>query len=110
MCLNPKSYPRNSFPSRTIQHVPQKNVDLNTVVFGPEIWSEQTNGGISRYFVELANNLDNFIAKCVVLIPQHSNVQVSNIQRRVELTSLKENLTSIAESLQSEKKIYHATY
>ncbi len=90
--------------------MPQKNVDLNTVVFGPEIWAAQTNGGISRYFVELANNLNTYVSKGIALIPPHSNMQVSNIQRRVELNNLKENLASIAESSQSEEKIYHATY
>jgi glycosyltransferase involved in cell wall biosynthesis len=90
--------------------VPQRNVDVTSVVFGPEIWAAQTNGGISRYFVELANNLNTLFSGGVAIIPQHSNMQVSNIQRRIGLTNLKEDLFSIAESSKSEKKIYHATY
>jgi glycosyltransferase involved in cell wall biosynthesis len=87
-----------------------KEVRVDTVVIGPEIWAGQTNGGISRYFMELANNLSALVSRGMVLVPQNSNKQVANIQKIVNLTNFKEDLTLIAESSKSAKSIYHATY
>ena len=87
-----------------------KKVRVDTVVIGPEIWAGQTNGGISRYFAELANNLNFSISRGMVLVPQNSNKQVVNIHKKVNLANLKKDLTLIAESSESPNTIYHATY
>ena len=90
--------------------MPEESILENTVVIGPEIWAAQTNGGISRYFVELANGLSSFRPKILVLIPEHSNNQVANLKTTIELKDLKKDLTSISRSCVDQKKIYHATY
>jgi glycosyltransferase involved in cell wall biosynthesis len=95
---------------RIIQPVPEKSLSENTVVIGPEIWAAQTNGGISRYFVELANNLRTLNSKVVVLIPDHTNSQVENLKTTFKLNNFKKDLTSISRSCGDQKKIYHATY
>ena len=87
-----------------------KKVRVDTVVIGPEIWAGQANGGISRYFVELANNLNSFVSRGMVLVPQNSNKQVVNIQKKVNVANLKKDLAIIAESSKSPNTIYHATY
>lgn len=90
--------------------MPEENILENTVVIGPEIWAAQTNGGISRYFVELVNGLSSFNSKILVLIPEHTNNQVPNLKMTIELNDLKKDLTSISRSCVDQKKIYHATY
>ena len=87
-----------------------KEVRADTVVIGPEIWTGQTNGGISRYFVELANKLNSLVSNGMVLVPQNSNKQVANIQKVVNLVNFKENLSSVIKSSNSTKNIYHASY
>ena len=90
--------------------MPQEKAEVNNVVFGPEIWAAQSNGGISRYIVELANNLNNHVSRNLSLIPKHSNSLVAEIEKPVQIRNLKRDLISISKSFASEKKIYHATY
>jgi glycosyltransferase involved in cell wall biosynthesis len=87
-----------------------KRLDPDTLVFGPEIWSAQSNGGISRYFVELSKNLALLGNSNLVLVSQHSNSQLPKIENTLELSHLKKNLRAIGKSSSTEKKIYHATY
>ena len=87
-----------------------KKVRVDTVVIGPEIWAGQTNGGISRYFVELTNNLNSMVSRSIVLVPPNSNKQVVKIQKKVNLANFKKDLASIAEASKSTHNIYHATY
>lgn len=96
--------------SDTIRVMLSKSVQSSNLVFGPEIWSAQSNGGISRYFVELSNNLGLLGTENVVLVPQHSNSQLAKINKSVELNNLSKDLGSIAKSSFPQKKIYHATY
>jgi glycosyltransferase involved in cell wall biosynthesis len=95
---------------RIILVVREESTGENTVVFGPEIWAAQTNGGISRYFVELANNMSSLVSKSLVLIPQHSNTEVEKIENRFELGDLRNDLSMISGSCVNKKIIYHATY
>lgn len=90
--------------------MPDESLSVNTVVIGPEIWAAQTNGGISRYFVDLANNLLRLNSEVLVLIPDHANSQVGNLKTTFELNDLNKDLTSISTSCGDQKKIYHATY
>lgn len=85
-------------------------VEPEILVFGPEIWSEQSNGGISRYFAELSNNVSLLGSSCMVLIPPNSNSHAANINTQLDLRNLKQALKSISKSSYSKKKIYHATY
>jgi glycosyltransferase involved in cell wall biosynthesis len=85
------------------------------IIFGPEIWSLQENGGVSRYCHELIRNLDLIGVNVRVLVGPNENNYTRLIDPRVKVT-----LNSLSESeihrgisealLNSNLGIYHSTY
>ncbi len=87
----------------------------NVIIFGPEIWPLQENGGVSRYCFELINNLDELGINIKVLISPNNNDYsrrfnpklVVNLSDR-STQGLKSAISEIMTEYES--GIYHATY
>ena len=86
------------------------------VIFGPEIWSLQSEGGISRYFQELIRSLSEIEVEGKILARANSNLRLSDlsvagfqIQRLGDAkNSQKEIVAVLAKELN--EKIFHPTY
>ena len=61
------------------------NPEKDLVVFGPEIWNLQDQGGISRYFSELILRLNNVGVKVLCLHPKSSNIYLEKIPDSIKL-------------------------
>lgn len=85
------------------------------IIFGPEIWPLQENGGVSRYCFELINHLDKFGLNIKVLISPNDNVYSRKINPKIVVNlfdqSNKGLKNTIAEIMSEyDSGIYHATY
>ena len=64
---------------------------LPRVIFGPEIWSLQIEGGISRYFQQLIRGLSESEIGGKVLTQNHANSRMSSAHiKGFEIQSLKD--------------------
>lgn len=90
--------------------------NLPRVIFGPEIWSLQNEGGISRYFLELINGLSERGIDGEVLTQNNVNSRINgaNFERfhKHELGKSSNPYSKISEYLShvSDVKIFHPTY
>jgi len=89
---------------------------LPRVIFGPEIWSLQTEGGISRYFQELIRGLSESGVSGTVLTQNYANSRLAgaNIER-FAIQSLKDFNHPYREisrflAQETESNIFHPTY
>lgn len=85
------------------------------IIFGPEIWPLQENGGVSRYCYELIRNLDLIGVNVRVLVGPNQNNYTSLIdpEIKISLNSLSESeiIRGISGALSKSKfGIYHSTY
>lgn len=90
--------------------------NLPRVIFGPEIWSLQNEGGISRYFLELINGLSERGLDGEVFTQNNVNSRINgaNFERfhKHELGESSNPYSKISEYLShvSDVKIFHPTY
>lgn len=64
---------------------------LPRVIFGPEIWSLQVEGGISRYFQQLIRGLSESEISGKVLTQNHANSRMISAHiKGFEILSLKD--------------------
>lgn len=90
--------------------------ELPSVIFGPEIWSLQIDGGISRYFQQLIAGLSNQGVNGKVLTQKNSNKRISSKDSgSFQVDSLKESKNPYTEisslfKQYSDTFIYHPTY
>jgi len=61
------------------------NPSKDPVVFGPEIWTLQNQGGISRYFFELVTQLDSLGVRVICLTPTSSNIYLRRLPDRLKI-------------------------
>jgi glycosyltransferase involved in cell wall biosynthesis len=61
------------------------NPSKDPVVFGPEIWTLQNQGGISRYFFELVTRLDSLGVRVICLTPTSSNIYLKKLPDRLKI-------------------------
>ena len=86
------------------------------VIFGPEIWSLQNEGGISRYFQELIQGLSEKGVGGKVLTMNNSNTRIRNLRTlefQIETLKGERNVhKEISTVLEQEinKNIFHPTY
>jgi glycosyltransferase involved in cell wall biosynthesis len=86
------------------------------VTFGPEIWSLQNEGGISRYFQQLIRGLSESEISGRVLTQNHTNSRmISAHSERFEIQSLKDLKNPYKEisrllAQESDANIFHPTY
>lgn len=86
------------------------------VIFGPEIWSLQNEGGISRYFQQLIRGLSDSEIGGKVLTRNHANSRMSSAHiERFEIQSLKDLKNPYKEisrllAQETESNIFHPTY
>jgi len=86
------------------------------VIFGPEIWSLQNEGGISRYFQELIRGLSESEISGKILTQNHANSRMSGARsERFEILSLKDLNNPYKEisrllAQEPEGRIFHPTY
>ena len=90
-------------------------INNNVIIFGPEIWPLQENGGVSRYCFELINHLNEFGINIKVLISPNNNVYSRRINPKLVVNLFDRSTTvlknTIAEIMtEYESGIYHATY
>lgn len=85
------------------------------IIFGPEIWPLQENGGVSRYCFELISHLDELGLKIKVLMSPNNNVYSRKINPKLVVNlvdqsnkGLKSKISEIMTEYES--GIYHATY
>lgn len=80
--------------------------------FGPEIWSQQQVGGISRYFSSLARGLSKLQIPITILETENSNYHLKSIKLENELENINYRpVVSPLEGLQiGHPSLYHATY
>ena len=89
---------------------------LPRVIFGPEIWSLQIEGGISRYFQQLIRGLSESEIGGKVLTQNHANSRMSSAHiKGFEIQSLKDlknPYKEISRLLEQETQgsIFHPTY
>lgn len=87
----------------------------NVIIFGPEIWPLQENGGVSRYCFELINNLDALGINIKVLISPNNNDYSRRFNPNLVVNLMdqsKQGLKSAISEIMNEYEsgIYHATY
>ena len=89
---------------------------LPRVIFGPEIWSLQVEGGISRYFQQLIRGLSESEISGKVLTQVHANSRMHGAPiKGFEILSLKdlknpyEEISRLLEQ-ETEGNIFHPTY
>lgn len=92
-----------------------KNLENTVVIFGPEIWTLQRNGGVSRYCFELINQLSNLGVRICVLQSENNNSYSRQFEpaivRKLKDESQFEIESVIRDILQEfSTGIYHATY
>ena len=86
------------------------------IFYGPELWSLQNQGGISRYYSELIQRISHVNESTKAFIPKNKNLHVSNIPDDSKIfcdktrTSLLIKLAQNNISNKAEGLIYHATY
>jgi len=85
------------------------------IIFGPEIWPLQENGGISRYCFELINHLHELEIKVKVLISPNNNVYARRINPKLVVNLLDQSTKGLKKAIaeimtEHESGIYHATY
>ena len=85
-----------------------------SVVFGPEIWNLQQQGGVSRYAKELINNIAVLNNSVKAVIPDTNNVYAQEISSKVKITANQfENFLNEPNFdglFNGNKTLYHATY
>jgi glycosyltransferase involved in cell wall biosynthesis len=85
------------------------------IIFGPEIWSLQENGGISRYCYEIIRILDSMELNVKAIVGPNSNVYSKLIDKKLIVKIDRESPSSVRHAMSDvtrgfEKGIYHATY
>ena len=86
------------------------------VIFGPEIWSLQIEGGISRYFQQLIRGLSESEIGGKVLTQNHANSRMSSTHiKGFEIQSLKDLKNPYKEisrllGQETQGSIFHPTY
>lgn len=92
-----------------------KKHNANVIIFGPEIWNLQQNGGVSRYCYELIRNLHNLGIEVRVLQTENNNDYTRKIDpsivyniKRNRAKDVRDAISSIMQNF--EQGIYHATY
>lgn len=93
----------------------KNNLEDVVIIFGPEIWPLQENGGVSRYCYELIRNLDLIGVNVRVLVGPNQNNYTSLIdpEVKISLNSLSESEIhrGISAAIYKFKLgIYHSTY
>jgi len=89
---------------------------LPRVIFGPEIWSLQIEGGISRYFQQLIRGLSESEIGGKVLTQNHANSRMSSAHiKGFEIQSLKDLKNPYKEisrllGQETQGSIFHPTY
>ena len=89
---------------------------LPRIIFGPEIWSLQSEGGISRYFQELIHGLSDLGMRGKVLAQNYANSRLDALEvEGFEIQTLMDfefSYTQIAKLLEDEigGNIFHPTY
>jgi len=89
---------------------------LPSVIFGPEIWSLQNEGGISRYFQELIHGLSELGVGGKVLTQNHANPRLGTLDvEGFEIKSLSDPNESFKETMkrlveEAQGNIFHPTY
>ena len=89
---------------------------LPKVFFGPEIWSLQNEGGISRYFQQLINTLSRRGVNGKVLTQSYFNSRIpSSDLKNIQIEVLKDQKNPYVEisnmlSLEGGFNIFHPTY
>lgn len=87
-----------------------------TVVFGPEIWGQQTQGGISRYFSELICGLHSKGVKVHTLVAPNSNAYLTLLPEETIVYLESERIEVLKDSFRkinlenSAEIIFHPTY
>lgn len=90
--------------------------NLPQVIFGPEIWTLQNEGGISRYFQKLINGLSQFDITGQVLTKKNSNSRLETVDARnfkfYEVQNSKNFYGEISKKWQDDLNgnIFHPTY
>ena len=84
------------------------------VVFGPEIWENQSFGGISTYFAELILGLAR-LSKMEIRVLAYSatNIELQKLSKKIDIEIIpKKSLAKYLKSIYTESKvmIYHQTY
>lgn len=94
-----------------------KKSSFNSHVFyGPELWSLQNQGGISRYYSELIQRISHVNKSTKAFIPKNRNLYVSSIPNYSKIFCDKtrtSSLIKLAQNSISNKPgdlIYHTTY
>lgn len=93
----------------------EDNLENFVIIFGPEIWSLQENGGVSRYCYELITNLESIGVSIRVLLGPNSNVYSKllnpNLIVNLKDDSKSEIIRGISEGMTKfDRGIYHGTY
>ena len=89
---------------------------LPRVIFGPEIWSLQNEGGISRYFQQLIRGLSDSEISGKVLTQSNANSRITRMHaEKFEIQSLKDLKNPYKEvsrilAQETEGSIFHPTY
>jgi glycosyltransferase involved in cell wall biosynthesis len=89
---------------------------LPSVIFGPEIWSLQNEGGISRYFQELIHGLSELGVGGKVLTQNYANPRLGTLDvEGFEIESLSDPNESFKEAMkrlgeEAQSNIFHPTY
>jgi len=85
------------------------------VIFGPEIWPLQENGGVSRYCFELISNLSKLGLNIRVLVGPNENIYSKQINPSLVVNLQSQSISEIKKAIslvmtEYESGIYHATY
>ena len=85
------------------------------VIFGPEIWPLQEYGGVSRYCLELINELNFMGVNVRVLLSPNRNAFSKRIDPSIVITLKNDSKSEVSRGIscavqQFESGIYHATY
>jgi glycosyltransferase involved in cell wall biosynthesis len=85
-----------------------------SVLFGPEIWNLQQQGGVSRHVKELINNMVLINNSVKAVIPETNNVYAQEISNQIKIsTDQFDNFVNKPDFdgiFKGNENIYHATY
>jgi glycosyltransferase involved in cell wall biosynthesis len=96
--------------------VAKKSSFNSHIFYGPELWSLQNQGGISRYYSELIKRISHVNKNTKAFIPKNRNFYVSNIPDNSKIFCDKTRTSSLIKLAQNnisnkpEDLIYHTTY
>lgn len=93
----------------------ENNLDGCVIIFGPEIWALQENGGVSRYCYELISHLESMGVNLRILLGENRNVYSKLLNPKLIINlrdySKSEVNRGISECMvEFDRGIYHGTY